>query len=102
MKRPRNGCRTSRRLETATRNHVNAQLGEIVGSDHVVVEPEVMASYAIDWTGRFRGHPRAVVRPGDGHEVAAVVALCKEAGVALPQGVTRGSSAEGLPWPANV
>ena len=79
------------------------QLREIVGSDHLVVEPEVMASYAIDWTGRFRGHPRAVVRPGDGHEVAAVVALCKEAGVALvPQGGNTGLVGGGVPLAGEV
>ena len=49
------------------------EIGAAVGPAHVVVEPEVMASYGIDWTGRFRGHPSAVVRPGDRAEVAAVV-----------------------------
>ena len=39
------------------------QLAAAVGPAHVVVDPEVMASYGIDWTGRFRGQPSAVVRP---------------------------------------
>ena len=67
------------------------QFRETVGSEHVVVEPQGIASYAIDWTGRFRGIPRAVIRPGDGAEIAAVAALCKEADVALvPQGGNTG------------
>lgn len=67
------------------------RLRETVGPGHVMVESELMSSYAIDWTGRFRGHPGAVIRPGDGREVAAVVALCKEAGVAVvPQGGNTG------------
>ena len=67
------------------------KLCDIVGPEHVLVDPEVMASYAVDWTGRFTGRPKAVVRPGGGAEVAAVVALCKEAGVALvPQGGNTG------------
>jgi FAD/FMN-containing dehydrogenase len=79
------------------------QLGETVGPEHVVVEPEVMASYAIDWTGRFRGHPRAVIRPGDGREVAAVVSLCKEAGVALvPQGGNTGLVGGGVPLAGEI
>jgi FAD/FMN-containing dehydrogenase len=79
------------------------QLGEAVGSGHVVVEPEVMASYAVDWTGRYRGHPRAVIRPGDVREVAAVVALCKEAGVALvPQGGNTGLVGGGVPLAGEV
>jgi FAD/FMN-containing dehydrogenase len=79
------------------------QLRDIVGSRHVVVEPEVMATYAVDWTGRFRGHPTAVVRPGDGREVAAVVALCKEAGVALvPQGGNTGLVGGSVPLAGEV
>jgi FAD/FMN-containing dehydrogenase len=83
--------------------HLLQQFRETVGSDHVVVEPEVMASYAIDWTGRFRGHPRAVIRPGDGAEIAALVALCKEAGVALvPQGGNTGLVGGGVPLAGEV
>ena len=79
------------------------QFREIVGPVHVVVEPEVVASYAIDWTGRFQGHPRAVVRPGDTAEVAAVVAVCKEAGVALvPQGGNTGLVGGGVPLSGEV
>ena len=79
------------------------ELGAAVGPAHVVVEPEVMASYAIDWTGRFRGHPNAVVRPGDGSEVAAVVAVCKEAGVALvPQGGNTGLVGGSVPLAGEV
>ena len=62
-----------------------------------------MASYGIDWTGRFRGQPSAVVRPGDGAEVAAVVAVCKEAGVALvPQGGNTGLVGGGVPLAGEV
>ena len=79
------------------------QLRDIVGSGHVIVEPDVMASYAVDWTGRFAGRPTAVVRPGDGHEVAGVVALCKEAGVALvPQGGNTGLVGGSVPLSGEV
>ena len=50
-----------------------------------------MASYSIDWTGRFQGNPSAVVRPKDVAETAAVVVACRERGVALvPQGGNTG------------
>jgi FAD/FMN-containing dehydrogenase len=78
-------------------------LGAVVGPAHVVVEPEVMASYGIDWTGRFRGRPSAVVRPGDSAQVAAVVAVCKEAGVALvPQGGNTGLVGGGVPLAGEI
>ena len=79
------------------------ELRDIVGSGHVFVEPDVMASYAIDWTGCFTGQPTAVVRPGDGREVAGVVALCREAGVALvPQGGNTGLVGGGVPLAGEV
>jgi FAD/FMN-containing dehydrogenase len=57
------------------------QLADIVGVDHVLTDPELRASYEVDWTGRFRGRARAVVRPADTGEVAAVVRLCADTGV---------------------
>ncbi len=79
------------------------QLRAAVGPAHVVVDPEVMTSYGIDWTGRFRGQPSAVVRPADVAEVAAVVAVCKEAGAALvPQGGNTGLVGGGVPLAGEV
>ncbi len=49
---------------------------------HVVTDPEVVASSTTDWTGRFVGHSPAVVRPGSTEEVAGVVAVCRELGLA--------------------
>jgi FAD/FMN-containing dehydrogenase len=83
--------------------HLLQQFRGIVGTEHVVVEPEVMASYAIDWTRRFRGHALAVIRPGDGAEVAAVVGVCKDADVALvPQGGNTGLVGGGVPLAGEV
>jgi FAD/FMN-containing dehydrogenase len=62
-----------------------------------------MASYGIDWTGRFRGHPSAVVRPGDAAEVAAVVAVCKKTRAALvPQGGNTGLVGGGVPLAGEI
>ena len=79
------------------------ELAAAVGPNHVVVDPEVAASYGLDWTGRFRGDPSAVVRPGDTAEVAAVIAVCKEAGAALvPQGGNTGLVGGGVPLAGEV
>jgi FAD/FMN-containing dehydrogenase len=68
-----------------------AALVEIVGAPHVLVDADVRAGYETDWTGRFHGTARAVVRPADGAEVAAVLARCAAAGVAVvPQGGNTG------------
>ena len=39
-------------------------LAGIVGEPHVLTG-DAAAGFAVDWTGRFRGHTPAVVRPGD-------------------------------------
>ncbi len=67
------------------------ELRAIVGAANVVTDPEMVAPYVVDWTGRFRGATPAVVRPGSVAEVAAVLALCNEARVAVvPQGGNTG------------
>jgi FAD/FMN-containing dehydrogenase len=58
-------------------------LADIVGTRHVVTDPEVLAGSSIDWTGRFTGATTALVRPGSTDEVAGVVRLCRERGLAV-------------------
>jgi FAD/FMN-containing dehydrogenase len=73
-------------------------LRQIVEDQHVLEQADVMASYAVDWSGRFQGRPSVVIRPGDSAEVAAVVGLCREAGVAIvPQGGNTGLVGGGVP-----
>lgn len=77
---------------------VLAELADVVGSPHVVTDPEVTAGYAVDWTGRYRGATPAVVRPGSTAEVAAVVACCRAHGIAVvPQGGNTGMVGGGVP-----
>jgi FAD/FMN-containing dehydrogenase len=66
-------------------------LGEVVGAEHVITAPDMTASYATDWTRRFRGETFLVVRPADAEQVALAVSRCADAGVALvPQGGNTG------------
>jgi FAD/FMN-containing dehydrogenase len=81
---------------------VLSELTAIVGAPHVVIG-DATAGYAIDWTGRFRGHTPAVVRPRDTSEVAAVLSLCNDAGVAVvPQGGNTGLVGSGIPLRGEV
>ncbi len=78
-------------------------LGAIVGPRHLVVEPDLRAGHEVDWTGRFRGATPAVVRPGSTAEVAAVVAACDAAGVAVvPQGGNTGLVGGSVPLHGEV
>jgi FAD/FMN-containing dehydrogenase len=49
-----------------------------VGAAHVLTDPELRAPYETDWTRRFTGRARAVVRPADTEQVAAVVRACAD------------------------
>jgi len=76
---------------------------EAVGGDHVLVDPDVVAGYSTDWTGRFRGDTPVVVRPASTAECAAVVATCAEHGVALTvQGGNTGLVGGGVPLHGEV
>jgi len=77
-------------------------LTSIVGGQHVLTG-DAAAGFAVDWTGRFRGQAAAVVRPRDTVEVAAVLALCTEAGVpVVPQGGNTGLVGGGVPLHGEV
>src|ERR1700678_2917724 len=72
-------------------------LAAIVGEGHVLTG-DATVGFAVDWTGFFCGQTPAVVRPRDTGEVAAVLALCTDAGVAVvPQGGNTGLVGGGVP-----
>ena len=77
---------------------LSERLGEIVGSSHVLTDADAMAGYLTDWTGRWTGSAVAVVRPLTADEVAAVVGLCADEGIAIcPQGGNTGLVGGSIP-----
>ena len=73
-------------------------LAAAVGERHVLVDDDVRAPFEIDWTRRYSGTARAVVRPADAQQVAAVVAACREHGAPIvPQGGNTGMVGAGVP-----
>ncbi|HEU5392114.1 MAG TPA: FAD-binding oxidoreductase [Streptosporangiaceae bacterium] len=72
-------------------------LAGVVGEGHVLTG-EATLGFATDWTGRYRGRAAVVVRPRRTAEVAAVLALCTDAGLAVvPQGGNTGLVGGGVP-----
>jgi FAD/FMN-containing dehydrogenase len=59
------------------------RLQAIVGSAHVVTDPDVIDGRSVDYTGRYRGRASALVRPGSADEVAAVLRECRAAEVCV-------------------
>ena len=64
-----------------------ARLAAIVGERGLVADPAEREPFENDWRGQWHGRAAAVVKPADTSEVARVVALLSQAGVAMvPQG----------------
>jgi FAD/FMN-containing dehydrogenase len=63
------------------------RLRAAVGETGILTEAQDIAPYSEDWRRLYRGRAAAVVRPASAAELAEVVRLCAEAGVAVvPQG----------------
>src|SRR5436190_98823 len=77
-------------------------LAGVVG-EQLVLTGDATAGFAVDWTGRFRGRTPATVRPKNTAEVAAVLALCTDAGLpVVPQGGNTGLVGGGVPLHGEV
>jgi FAD/FMN-containing dehydrogenase len=82
---------------------VEDSLRAIVGESHLLVDPDLRAPYETDWTRRFTGTARCVVRPSSTAEVAAVVRACAAAGVPMVvQGGNTGLVGGGVPTGSEV
>jgi FAD/FMN-containing dehydrogenase len=74
-----------------------------VGERHVLLDDDVRAPFEVDWTGRYRGRARAVVRPADTAEVAAVVQACAaHCATLVPQGGNTGMVGASVPRSGEV
>src|SRR5678815_1138955 len=69
-----------------------------VGDDHLVTEPERLATYDCDGLTGWRAQPAAVVLPGSADDVQAVLRLCaREAVPFVARGAGTGLSGGALP-----
>lgn len=75
-----------------------AALQDICGKHHVLVDEDSRSGYETDWTRRYSGTARMVVRPGSTAEVSAALRACGAAGaVVVPQGGNTGLVGGGVP-----
>lgn len=75
-----------------------SRLREKLGTTGVLMDPAQCESYAIDWRRLFQGKPLVVARPSNTHEVAAVVALCRDYQIAIvPQAGNTGMAGGAVP-----
>jgi FAD/FMN-containing dehydrogenase len=84
-------------------NGLRRAFEQVVGPTHVLVDPDLVAGYLRDWTGRWTGHSAAVVRPGSVEEVQHVVRICRELALPLvPQGGNTGLVGGSIPHQGEV
>ena len=77
---------------------LDQSLADVVGARHVLSDSDLKASYEHDFSGRYSGTARLVVRPSDTHQVAGVLAACASHGAAIvPQGGNTGLVGAGVP-----
>jgi FAD/FMN-containing dehydrogenase len=89
--------------QTVSPTDLAASLSEVVGTGHVLADPETRAPFETDWTRRFSGPACLVVRPASTAEVSAVMQHCCEAGVPVVlQGGNTGLVGGGVPGPAGI
>ena len=82
---------------------LTAALADVVGSAHVLVDPDMRRPFEVDWTGRFSGTAAAVVRPADTHQVAEVLRVCGSfATPVVPQGGNTGLVGGSVPRSGEV
>lgn len=80
------------------RDELYTALVAIVGDGHVLSDADLRRQYETDWTGRFHGEARLVVRPASNADVSAVVRACVQHGAAIvPQGGNTGLAGGGVP-----
>jgi FAD/FMN-containing dehydrogenase len=74
------------------------ELRTVVEPAHVLTDPDLVGPYVTDWTGRWAGYARAVVRPSTVDQVAAIVRACAKAGAGIvPQGGNTGLVGASVP-----
>jgi len=67
------------------------QCQEMIGTEYVYTSDEDKEPYLIDWGKRFIGSAKAVLKPKNTEEVAALVKLCQSHGISIvPQGGNTG------------
>jgi FAD/FMN-containing dehydrogenase len=77
-----------------------ARLGALLGAKGFTTDDQIMAPWLTDWRGKYVGRAAAMLSPASTAEVADVVRLCAEAGVALvPQGGNSGMVGGATPDP---
>ncbi|MGF9761457.1 FAD-binding oxidoreductase [Microvirga sp. 0TCS3.31] len=74
------------------------RLTSLVGPGGVVTDGADLEPYAVDWRKLFPGKPACVVRPSSTEQVAGIVQICRDAGVAIvPQGGNTGLAGGAVP-----
>src|SRR5216684_4811284 len=77
-------------------------LRAIVGDKGLILDDQGKQPFVTDWRGSLVGSAAVVVRPANSEQVAKVVRLCFDNGIAIvPQGGNTGLMGGATPWPTH-
>ena len=77
---------------------LNDKLREVVGASACIEDADLLQPFVTEWRNAYHGQAALLVQPRSTDEVAQVVRLCREAGVAVvPQGGNTGLCAGAIP-----
>src|SRR6185312_13246661 len=95
---PARHLRRPRRPTAMTETAFVAACRDAIGTAHVLTDPHDTAPYLTDWRRRYTGAACAVLCPATSAEVAALVRLALEHGIAVvPQGGNTGLAGGATP-----
>ena len=78
------------------------RLRAIVGDKGLILDEQDKEPFVTDWRGSRAGTAAVVVRPASVEEVAKVVKLCHDNGIAIvPQAGNTGLMGGATPWPTH-
>jgi FAD/FMN-containing dehydrogenase len=87
-----------RAILASTSQPLLPRLAEIVGPQHVVTDPDILAPHLREWRGLYVGRTVCMVRPSSTAEVAAILRLAHESGTPIvPQGGNTGGVGGQIP-----
>jgi len=84
---------------TAPPHDLLARLTEIVGAQHAITDEADLAPYMEEWRGLYHGRTPLLLKPGSTAEVAQILQIANEAGMAVvPQGGNTGLVGGQIPF----
>ena len=76
------GIKRNPKFATISTKHLSL-FESLLGKNHVVVDQEILKVHNSDWTKKYHGQSKLMLKPGSAEEVSAVLKICNEEKLAV-------------------